>query len=102
MSWPDFGRTSAMSRPHLRLGPISATSRLTLAGPHAITARNEAGRGTTTTRLTIDAAAGTVVELRPLQVLPFKYVRSEEDILRIIAGGTNAFAALVDPVLRNA
>mmetsp|Transcript_38953 Transcript_38953/g.125101 ORF Transcript_38953/g.125101 Transcript_38953/m.125101 type:complete len:609 (+) Transcript_38953:16-1842(+) len=71
-------------------------------GPHAITARNEAGRGSTTTRLTIDAAAGTVVELRPLQVLPFKYVRSEEDILRIIAGGTNAFAALVDPVLRNA
>mmetsp|Transcript_25075 Transcript_25075/g.80170 ORF Transcript_25075/g.80170 Transcript_25075/m.80170 type:complete len:609 (+) Transcript_25075:97-1923(+) len=71
-------------------------------GPHAITARNEAGRGSTTTRLTIDAMAGTVVELRPLQVLPFKYVRSEEDILRIIAGGTNAFAALVDPVLRNA
>uniref|UniRef100_A0A6V2WX53 Uncharacterized protein n=1 Tax=Emiliania huxleyi TaxID=2903 RepID=A0A6V2WX53_EMIHU len=99
---PPLGRTSAMSRPHLRLGHISATSRLTLAGPHAITARNEAGRGTTTTRLTIDAAAGTVVELRPLQVLPFKYVRSEEDILRIIAGGTNAFAALVDPVLRNA
>ena len=92
-----------MSRPHLRLGPISATSRLTLAGPHAITARkNEAGRGSTTTRLTIDAAAGTVVELRPLQVLPFKYVRSEEDVLRIIAGGTNTFAALVDPVLRNA
>ncbi|EOD30063.1 hypothetical protein EMIHUDRAFT_99528 [Emiliania huxleyi CCMP1516] len=35
-------------------------------------------------------------------VLPFKYVRSEEDVLRISAGGTNAFAALVGPVLRNA
>ena len=93
-----------MSRPHLRLGPISATSRLTLAGrpTRHHRAQKRGGRGSTTTRLTIDAAAGTVVELRPLQVLPFKYVRSEEDVLRIIAGGTNAFAALVDPVLRNA
>ena len=44
-----------------------------------------------------------LARLRPhFEVLPFKYVRSEEDVLRISAGGTDAFAALVGPVLRNA
>lgn len=67
-------------------------------GPHNFTAREH-------TTVTLDAMAGAgrgQLELRPLQVLPAECVRSEADILRILAGGTDAFAALEDPLNRNA
>ena len=42
------------------------------------------------------------VTLQALEHLPFKYVRSEEDILRVLANGTDDFIQLVDPTNRNA
>ena len=42
------------------------------------------------------------VTLQKLEHLPFKYVRSEADILRVLARGTDDFMQLVDPTNRNA
>ena len=68
---------------------------------HALIATPPTEHGSTATSTTV-IADGRPLQVRSLTEVPYEYVRSEEDILRIIAGGTNAFAALVDPVLRNA
>jgi DNA polymerase mu len=73
-------------------------------GAHCFVARGDR-EGTTETKVVVDAQAGRppeVITLGKLEPLPFKYVQSEEDILRVLACGTNAFAKLVDPTNRNA
>lgn len=73
-------------------------------GAHCFVARGDR-EGTTETKVVVDAQAGRppeVITLKKLEPLPFKYVQSEEDILRVLACGTNAFAKLVDPTNRNA
>ena len=73
-------------------------------GAHCLVARGDRV-GTTRTEVIVDARPGqlpVVVTLERLEPLPFKYVQSEEDILRVLACGTNAFAKLVDPTNRNA
>ena len=42
------------------------------------------------------------VTLPALGVVPYEHMRSEEDILRVLARGTDEFAALYDPRNRNA
>lgn len=73
-------------------------------GAHCFVARGDR-EGTADTKVVVEAQAGQppeVITLEKLEHLPFKYVQSEEDILRVLACGTNAFAKLVDPTNRNA
>ena len=42
------------------------------------------------------------VTLPALGVVPYEHMRSEEDILRVLARGTDEFEALYDPRNRNA
>ena len=61
--------------------------------------------GTTETVVVVEARPGRqreTVTLQKLEHLPFQYVRSEEDILRVLARGTDDFHKLVDPTNRNA
>ena len=66
-------------------------------GPHSRTARERV-------RVVVDASVQPprTIELAPLEVVPAEYVHSEADILRILAGGSEDFAALYDPLNRNA
>ena len=57
------------------------------------------------TRVVIEARPGH----EPLEVVvpgrgvvPFRHLRSEEDIIRVLARGTDAFAGIYDPRHRNA
>ena len=73
-------------------------------GAHCIVARGDRP-GTTETKVVVEARPGRrpeVVTLQKLEHLPFRYVRSEEDILRVLACGTNDFFKLVHPTNRNA
>ena len=52
----------------------------------------------------IDARPGEErreIQLRALQEIPFELMRNEEDVLRVLAGGTDEFAALFPPTARN-
>ena len=73
-------------------------------GAHCIVARGDR-KGTTETKVVVEARPGRrpeVVLLKPLEHLPFSLVRSEEDILRVLACGTDDFIQLLDPTNRNA
>ena len=73
-------------------------------GAHCIVARGDRP-GTAETTVVVEARPGRqpeVVTLKKLEHLPFEYVRSEEDILRVLACGTNDFIKLVEPTNRNA
>ena len=66
-------------------------------GPHNITAREKV-----TVMIDAHADSPLQIELPPLGVVPFDYCRTEADILRLLARGTDDFAALYDPLHRNA
>lgn len=73
-------------------------------GAHCLVARGDQP-GTTETVVVLDDRPGRrreTVTLQKLQHVPFEFVRSEEDILRVLARGTDDFIKLVDPVNRNA
>ena len=70
-------------------------------GAHCLVARGDCAF----TEVVIEARPGRrpeTVALQKLEHLPFKYVRSEEDILRVLACGTDDFIKLVEPTNRNA
>jgi DNA polymerase mu len=69
-------------------------------GPHNLTVR-ETGEGAT---VVLDARCEPprTISLPPLGVVPNALVRTEADILRILARGTDDFEALSDPLNRNA
>ena len=70
-------------------------------GAHCLVARGDRAL----TEVVLEARPGRqreTVTLRKLEPLPFKYVRSEEDILRVLACGTDDFIHLVEPTNRNA
>ena len=74
-------------------------------GAHCIVARGDQRAGTTLTEVVVEARPGrtpVTVTLHKLEHLPFKYVRTEEEILRVLACGTDDFIQLVDPTNRNA
>lgn len=74
-------------------------------GPHGITARGDQRPASTITEVVVEARPGqtpVMVTLQKLEHLPFKYVRSEEEILRVLARGTDDFKKLVDATNRNA
>ena len=57
------------------------------------------------TKVRIEARPGhepLEIVVRGYGVVPYRYMRSEEDILRVLAQGTDAFAHLYDPRNRNA
>ena len=65
--------------------------------PHALHARQDM-------TVVIDARPGEErreIQLRALQEIPFELMRNEEDVLRVLAGGTDAFVALFPPTARN-
>ena len=65
--------------------------------PHALHARQDM-------TVVIDARPGEErreIQLRALQEIPFELMRNEEDVLRVLAGGTDEFAALFPPTARN-
>ena len=73
-------------------------------GAHCLVARGDRV-GTSETEVVVDARPGRrreVVTLQRLEHLPFQHVRSEEDILRVLACGTDDFIRLVEPTNRNA
>lgn len=66
-------------------------------GPHCFTAREPV-------TVVVDARTEPPVqlELPALGVVPREHCRTEADILRILARGTDDFEALYDPLYRNA
>ena len=73
-------------------------------GAHCFVARGDRP-GTSETEVVVEARPGRqreTVTLQKLEHLPFEYVRSEEDILRVLACGTDDFCQLVEPMKRNA
>ena len=57
------------------------------------------------TRVVIEARPGREpleVVVRGRGVVPFEHLRSEEDIIRVLARGADAFAGIYDPRHRNA
>ena len=86
------------------MGPVNCHHPGLYLGAHCLVARGDRP-GTTETEVVIEARPGRrreTVTLQALQHLPFKYVRSEDDILRVLARGTDDFIQLVDPTNRNA
>ena len=65
-------------------------------GPHGFTAK-EAG----TFVLDARREPPLTVTLPALGVVPYEHMQSEEDILRVLARGTDEFAALFPPTARN-
>ena len=68
---------------------------------HALIATPPTEHGSTATCTTL-IAGGRPLQVRSLTEVPYEYVRSEEDIMRILAGGTDQFRGLYDPMNRNA
>ena len=66
-------------------------------GPHGLTARDQR-------EVVIDARQSPplTVTVPTLGVVPFHHVRTEEQIIRVMANGTDAFKALYSPLNRNA
>ena len=68
---------------------------------HALIATPPTEQGSTATCTTV-IADGRPLQVRSLTEVPYEYVRSEEDIMRILAGGTDQFRGLYEPMNRNA
>ena len=66
-------------------------------GPHGLTARDQR-------EVVLDARQSPplTVTVPTLGVVPFHHVRTEEQIIRVMANGTDAFKALYSPLNRNA
>jgi hypothetical protein len=68
---------------------------------HALIATPSTEHGSTATSTTV-IADGRSVQVPSLTEVPYEHIRSEEDIMRILAGGTDKFRGLYDPRDRNA
>ena len=67
--------------------------------PEFITPLTE--HGSTATCTTV-IAGGQSLQVGSLTEVPYEHIRSEEDIMRILAGGTDEFCGLYEPMNRNA
>ena len=68
---------------------------------HALIATPPTEHGSTATWTTV-IADGRRLQVHSLTEVPYEYIRSEEDIMRILAGGTDEFRGLYEPMNRNA
>ena len=68
---------------------------------HALIATPPTEHGSTATWTTV-IADGRRLQVNSLTEVPYEYIRSEEDIMRILAGGTDEFCGLYEPMNRNA
>lgn len=70
---------------------------------NGLTAHPPAGRGRQETTVVLDARPGRErVEVALVGHAPVPDCTSEEEVLRVLAGGTDAFAGIYDPLMRNA
>ncbi|KAL1515165.1 hypothetical protein AB1Y20_004226 [Prymnesium parvum] len=81
----------------MRLQAIKLGLRLTAHGIFA-----DAGKEPSKTVLLHAGVPAQVVQLGCFEEVPYSYVRTEADILRILARGTDDYNALIDPRNRNA
>mmetsp|Transcript_35040 Transcript_35040/g.110475 ORF Transcript_35040/g.110475 Transcript_35040/m.110475 type:complete len:603 (+) Transcript_35040:75-1883(+) len=70
---------------------------------NGLTAHPPTGRGRQETTVVLDARPGRErVEVALVGHAPVPDCTSEEEVLRVLAGGTDAFAGIYDPLMRNA